>query len=190
MVMPRRWQENTDLFSHGGSVSPGPGGGTGRVVERLDEAECRRLLGTGRIGHLAYASRYGPMTLPVEYTLRDGSIVFHVTDDTFTEEDLRTGIAHAEYQVAVALDDMDPEAREGWTVLVRGTAHHIDSEAERASITSAGLEPWIEGESEHFIRVIPGHFWGTASAGHDARGVTSPSGSSPGSCSGGRGPAG
>ena len=40
---------------------------------------------------LAYASRYGPMTLPLEYTLHDGSIVFHIAHDTFTEEDLPRG---------------------------------------------------------------------------------------------------
>jgi hypothetical protein len=68
---------------------------------------------------------------------------------------LRTGIAHAEYHVAVEVDQTDPEAREGWLVLVWGTAHHLDTEAERASIASLGLKPWIEGEPEHFIRVNP-----------------------------------
>jgi hypothetical protein len=68
---------------------------------------------------------------------------------------LRTGIAHAEYQVAVEVDQTDPEAREGWLVLVRGTAHHLDTEAERASIASLGLKPWVEGEPKHFIRVNP-----------------------------------
>jgi hypothetical protein len=49
----------------------------------------------------------------------------------------------------------DPEAREGWLVLVRGTAHHLDTEAERASIASLGLKPWVGGEPDHFIRVNP-----------------------------------
>ncbi len=37
--------------------------------------------------------------LPVLYKLYEGSVVFHTLADTFTEEDLRTGIANAEYQV-------------------------------------------------------------------------------------------
>jgi uncharacterized protein len=49
----------------------------------------------------------------------------------------------------------DPEAHEGWVVLVRGTAHHVDTEAERASISNVGLEPWVEAEPEHLIRVAP-----------------------------------
>jgi nitroimidazol reductase NimA-like FMN-containing flavoprotein (pyridoxamine 5'-phosphate oxidase superfamily) len=125
------------------------------VVERLDEAECMELLGTGRIGRLIYSSRYGPVALPSEYKIHEGSIIFRTYRTTFTEEDLRTGIAHAEYQVAFEADQTDPEAREGWLVLILGTAHHIDTEAERASIADVGLKSWVEGEPEHFIRVDP-----------------------------------
>jgi nitroimidazol reductase NimA-like FMN-containing flavoprotein (pyridoxamine 5'-phosphate oxidase superfamily) len=125
------------------------------VVERLDEPECMGLLSDGRIGRLVYDSRYGPLALPFEYKMYEGSIVFPTYRATFTEEDLRTGIAHAGYRVAVEVDQIDPEAREGWMVLVSGTAHHVDTEAERASIASLGVEPWVEDEPEHFIRVNP-----------------------------------
>jgi hypothetical protein len=113
------------------------------------------LLSTARIGRLIYNSRYGPVAVPSEYKIYEGSIVFRTYRVTFTEEDLRTGIAHAEYQVVVEVDQTDPEAREGWVVLVRGTAHQVDTEAERASISNVGLESWVEGEPEHFIRVDP-----------------------------------
>jgi nitroimidazol reductase NimA-like FMN-containing flavoprotein (pyridoxamine 5'-phosphate oxidase superfamily) len=144
-----------DLGSPSGSASPGSGVRARRVVERLDEAECMELLSTRRIGRLIYNSRYGPVALPSEYKIHEGSIVFRTYRTTYTEEDLRTGIAHAEYQVTVEVDQTDPEAREGWVVLVRGTAHHIDTEAERASIADVGLQSWVEGEPEHFIRVDP-----------------------------------
>jgi len=40
-------------------------------------------------------------------------------------------------------------------VLVRGTAHHVDTEAERASDQQPlALSRWVEAEPEHFI---PGH---------------------------------
>ena len=142
-----------DFSSPSGSASPGSG--ARRVVESLNEAECMELLSSERIGRLIYGSRYGPVALPSEYKIREGSIVFRTYQMTFTEEDLRTGIAHAEYQVSVEVDRTDPEAREGWVVLVRGTAHHIDTDAERASIGDIGLQSWVEGEPEHFIRVDP-----------------------------------
>jgi Pyridoxamine 5'-phosphate oxidase len=68
------------------------------------------------------------------------------------EADLSTGIAQAEYQVVVEVDQIDADAREGWFVLVRGAAHHLDTEAERASYTGSGLEPWIEG----YLRISSG----------------------------------
>jgi nitroimidazol reductase NimA-like FMN-containing flavoprotein (pyridoxamine 5'-phosphate oxidase superfamily) len=149
-----------DPISSGSSTSSSPAGSARRVVERLDEAECLELLGTEGLGRLVYNSRYGPTALPVEYKVYEGSIVFRTAQDTFTDEDLRTGIAHAEYHVALEIDQIDLAAREGWTVLVRGAAHHLDTEAERASIVDTGVEPWIEGEPEHFVRINPTHIWG------------------------------
>jgi nitroimidazol reductase NimA-like FMN-containing flavoprotein (pyridoxamine 5'-phosphate oxidase superfamily) len=125
------------------------------VLERLDESECLQLIGAGRVGRLAYTGRFGPTVLPVLYKLHEGSVVFHTLQDTFTEEDLRTGIAGAEYQVAFEVDQYDPETLEGWVVLIVGSAHHVDTEAERASIISAGADPWPQAESEHLVRVQP-----------------------------------
>ena len=99
-----------DPSSPGGSASPGAGVSSRRLVEQLDEAACLELLSTGRIGRLIYNSRYGPVALPSEYTMHDGSIVFRTYRVTFTEEDLRTGIAQAEYQVVVEVDQVDPQA--------------------------------------------------------------------------------
>ena len=117
-------------------------------------------LSSARIGRLVYNSRYGLVAVPSKNKIHEGSIVFRTYRTTFTEEDLRTGIAYAEYKVAVEVDQSDPEAREGWVVLVQGAAHHIDTEAERAAIAGLGLESWVAGGPEHFIRVIPSQITG------------------------------
>ena len=138
-----------------------PEGGPGpRGPERLDERECLQLIGAGRLGRLAYSGRFGPTVLPVRYKLHEGSIVFRTLHDTFTEEDLRTGIAHAEYQVAFEVDQYDPETLDGWVVLVVGPAHHVDTAAERAAIISTGDDPWPEAGSEHLVRVQPTYISG------------------------------
>jgi nitroimidazol reductase NimA-like FMN-containing flavoprotein (pyridoxamine 5'-phosphate oxidase superfamily) len=118
------------------------------------------LLVDSRVGRLVYTNRYGPTALPVAYTIDEGSVVLGTWDPVLFDEDLRTGIAQAEYQVAVEVDQIDVEAHEGWFVLVLGAAHHLDTEAERASFIGAGLEPWIEGVPEHLIRVNPTSIWG------------------------------
>src|SRR5690348_12546452 len=71
--------DNADLRSPSGSASPGAEMGGRRVVERLDEPACMELLGAGRIARLIYNSRYGPVALPSEYKIHEGSIVSAAT---------------------------------------------------------------------------------------------------------------
>ena len=98
------------------------------VLESLDEDECLRLIAPGGIGRLVYAGRYDLTVLPVNYKMHNGAILFRTAQAGATDEDLRTGIAHAEYRVAFEVDDIDYGAREGWSVLVQGPAHHLDSD--------------------------------------------------------------
>ena len=151
--------DEADLGSSSGSASPDPGVDTRRVLERLGEAECLELLAAGGVGRLVFTSRYGPTALPVTCKIDGGSIVLGTWDPVF-DEDLRTGIADADYQVAVEADQVDPQARQGWIVLARGAAHHLDTEAERAPVVDAELEPWIEEVPAHYIRVTPTAFFG------------------------------
>jgi nitroimidazol reductase NimA-like FMN-containing flavoprotein (pyridoxamine 5'-phosphate oxidase superfamily) len=141
-----------------GSARSGPGGPA--VLEVLDEAECLRLISAGGIGRIAFTGRFGPTVLPVNYQLHQGTIVFRTAEDSPTDEDLRTGIANAEYKVAFEIDDFSMAAREGWSVLIQGALHHVDSAAERASVLGAGVEPWAGGPRELFLRVIPSRISG------------------------------
>jgi nitroimidazol reductase NimA-like FMN-containing flavoprotein (pyridoxamine 5'-phosphate oxidase superfamily) len=152
--------DEADLNSPSGSASHGPGADARPVADRMSEAKSMELLGSGGLGRLVYNGPDGPTALPVVYKIDEGSIVLGTWDPVLFDEDLRTGIAHAEYQVAVEVDQIDVETREGWFVLVRGAAHHLDTEAERAPFIDAGLEPWAEGVPVHFIRVNPTSIWG------------------------------
>ena len=125
------------------------------MLDELDEAECLRLIAPGGIGRIAFSGRYGPTVLPVNYRLYQRTIVFRTAQDSATVEDLRTGIADAEYKVAFEIDDFSSVERIGWSVLVQGSAHHVDSEAERASVSEAGVEAWPGGEREAFVRIVP-----------------------------------
>ena len=145
--------------SPGGPASPDPGVSTRRVLDRLGEAECMELLADGAVGRLVFNSRYGLTALPVALVIDGASLVLGTWDPIF-DEDLRTGIEHADYQVAVEADQVNMEEREGWVVLVRGAAHHLDTESERAPFADAGLMPWLEGVPAHLIRVEPTTIYG------------------------------
>lgn len=129
-------------------------------METLSEAECMRLISPGGIGRIAYIGRFDLTVLPVNYKLHEGTIVFRTAQYGATDEDLRSGIANAEYRVAFEVDALDETAREGWSVLIQGPAHHVDSEREQESIAAAGVEPWAGGERVHFIRVTPARVTG------------------------------
>jgi nitroimidazol reductase NimA-like FMN-containing flavoprotein (pyridoxamine 5'-phosphate oxidase superfamily) len=125
------------------------------VLERLDEDECLRLISPGGVGRLAFSGRYGLTVFPVNYTVHDGSIMFRTAEYSPTDEDLRTGMPTAEYDVAFEVDAIDEAAREGWSVLIHGPAHHMDTLTEHDLAMKTGVEPWPDGERGHAIRITP-----------------------------------
>jgi nitroimidazol reductase NimA-like FMN-containing flavoprotein (pyridoxamine 5'-phosphate oxidase superfamily) len=130
------------------------------VLEHLDEAESMRLIGSGGIGRLCFAGRFDLTVLPVNYAIHDGTVLFRTAPHGTTDEDLRTCIAHAEYRVAFEVDDFDAQTREGWSVLVQGPAHHLDSDEERAEAEAIGLQTWAGTDRDHFIRITPARVTG------------------------------
>lgn len=130
------------------------------ILEALDEAECLRLVSTQVIGRLAFVGSFDLTVMPVNFRLADGAILFRTAQDSLTGEDLRTGIEHAEYRVAFEVDSFDEKAREGWSVLIQGPAHHVESAAEREEALATGVEPWPGGEKDHFIRITPARITG------------------------------
>ena len=53
--------------------------------------------------------------LPVNFALSEQAVVFRTGQDSPLGEDLRTGIADADYVVAFEVDEISPATREGWT---------------------------------------------------------------------------
>jgi nitroimidazol reductase NimA-like FMN-containing flavoprotein (pyridoxamine 5'-phosphate oxidase superfamily) len=126
-----------------------------RVIEELDEAESLKLISGGGIGRIAYASRFGPAVLPVNYQWHDEAIVFRTARHSAMDQDLQTGIAGGDYNVAFEIDEFDIPGRQGWSVLIQGPAHHIESEADRTAAAESGVEPWASGERDLFLRILP-----------------------------------
>jgi len=130
-----------------------------RVIEELDEDECLELISPGGIGRIAYVGRFGPAVLPVNYQVREGAIVFRTAENGPLDEDLRTGIADADYKVAFEIDDIDAPRRRGWSVLVQGPAHHLAG-AEQDAVRRSGAESWAPGDRELFVRIVPSRITG------------------------------
>ena len=130
-----------------------------RVIEELSEAQCLQLIAPGGIGRIAYTGRFGPVVLPVNYTLLDQAIVFRTAEHGPLDEDLRTGISGADYRVAFEVDSINLVGRTGWSVLVQGPAHHL-TEAEQDAVRDAGVDTWAPGDRELFVRITPSRITG------------------------------
>ena len=130
-----------------------------RMIEELSEEQCLDLISGSGIGRIAYASRFGPAVLPVNYALRDGAVVFRTAANGPLDEDLRTGITDADYKVAFEIDSIDMATKQGWSVLIQGPAHHVTGAGEDA-VRAAGVEPWAPGPRELFVRIVPSRITG------------------------------
>lgn len=122
-----------------------------RVIEVLDSDQCLALIGPGGVGRIAYTGESGPMVLPVNYVLRDGTVLFRTAERGPLDEDLRTEIAHADYKVAFEIDSIDPAGQRGWSVLIQGPAHHVGD----ASGNLDGIESWAPEPRELLVRITP-----------------------------------
>jgi hypothetical protein len=148
----------TDLTSDGftGDGPPAPS-----ALEPLGEPECWELLSGGDgIGRVGFSGRFGPMILPINFQVRDKAVYFRVAQHGPTGEDLRTGIAHADYRIAFEADQFDLASRRGWSVLMQGDVHPMETEEERASVAGICVESWVSGPRELFLRITPTHLSG------------------------------
>jgi hypothetical protein len=102
----RRGSVMSDGTSGDGSASPGGSAVPDPVPELLEEAECLRLIVPGGIGRLACSRPDGLVVLPVNYRLHEGTVVFRTGQYSPVGGDLRTGIAEAEYKVAIEVDSL------------------------------------------------------------------------------------
>ncbi|MEV8636449.1 pyridoxamine 5'-phosphate oxidase family protein [Streptosporangium sp. NPDC051023] len=124
-------------------------------LEKLDADECVRLVSPGGVGRVAFDSPTGPLILPVNYVMHDGAVLLRTAFGGPLDRNLRTGVEGVDFKVAFEVDHIDEARRQGWSVLIRGAAHHISSERERAAVTTVDVDPWAGGERELYIRITP-----------------------------------
>ena len=66
-----------------------------------------------------------------------------------------TGIEGADYKVTFEIDEVGPDAREGWFVVIQGAAHHSDSADDRASAWAPDVQRSARATRDHFVRITP-----------------------------------
>ncbi|MFD0274635.1 helix-turn-helix domain-containing protein [Kitasatospora sp. NPDC127111] len=124
------------------------------ALMKLTARECWDRIGTHGIGRIALPVQPGPAVFPVNYIV-DGRTVLYRTDPR--------GAAAAEDSIEVSfqVDHIDEHHRDGWSVLITGTAEHVtDPETIRHLADQPGAQPWAGGVRSLWIRVTPAHITG------------------------------
>jgi nitroimidazol reductase NimA-like FMN-containing flavoprotein (pyridoxamine 5'-phosphate oxidase superfamily) len=119
-------------------------------LQALSYEECLQLLREHAIGRIGVVLDDAPFVLPVNYRLVE------TVGLTFVAVRTRPGntIDRAGLQVAFEIDEVDLAHRQGWSVLVRGTLHHVDADA--AGFKSRfDSHPWIEAERDAWLIIQP-----------------------------------
>ena len=119
------------------------------VVTKLMPAECHQLIAAGGIGRVAFGTTTGPVVLPVNFAVMAGTVVIRTALGSLVE-------GHADQQVAFEVDHLDEALSQGWSVLVRGMAHHVAHPAELRNVQrDASIWPWPGDERDVYVRIIP-----------------------------------
>jgi hypothetical protein len=125
----------------------------------ISPPRCQELLQSHSIGRIAWQAADGPQILPVTYAWHDGTIIFRTSPYGVLSELIRPT------DVAMEIDELDQESRQGWSVLVQGRAQGVAEPDQLVRMwTVGGVVPWASGVRNVFIQVIPHQISGRIAA--------------------------
>ena len=120
----------------------------------LSEQESREKLASPELGRIV--THVGDVVdlFPVNYALDEGGILFRTAPGSKLLE--LTVNADVLFEVD---DHSDTEA---WSVIVRGRAEALESDADIQRADAAGLRPWIPTLKRVYVRITPSSISGRA----------------------------
>ena len=118
----------------------------------LSEDESWSRLETASLGRLVTSIGGEPEIFPVNFVVQDRTVLFR------TGEGTKLFVAVTDGKVAFEADDHN--IAEGWSVIVKGHAHVLNTDDEIKKAERAELFPWTATQKDHYIRVIPSEVTG------------------------------
>jgi nitroimidazol reductase NimA-like FMN-containing flavoprotein (pyridoxamine 5'-phosphate oxidase superfamily) len=120
-----------------------------RIFE-LGRVECLRLLGSSRFGRVAVMLGDGaPVIRPLNYVFdeRSQSVIFRTAHGSKLHALLRAK------EAAFEVDHIDPDTREGWSVVIAGMAEEVTDPGDVRRLEALGLDVWAPGSRMHWVRI-------------------------------------
>lgn len=115
----------------------------------LATVEALELLAQVPLGRVVFSHEALPAVRLVNHVIADGHIVIRAHSGAAV-----LGAAGADGVLAYEADRIDDRTRTGWSVIVTGTASLVH-EPDRLARYESLLNPWIEAEMGHVIRIRP-----------------------------------
>lgn len=125
------------------------------ALDTLDREACAALIRAGGVGRVVFSEPRGPVALPMNFRVLDGSDIVFRTEPLST---LASSVGHG--QIAFEVDHIDEALGEGWSVLISGEAHVISDPAERQLALRLGVTPWAGGDRDVYVRIVPNEVTG------------------------------
>jgi uncharacterized protein len=121
-------------------------------VSLLSTDESWSLLSGVALGRLVTTFAGEPEIFPVNFVVQARTVLFRTSEGT----KLFSAVANR----IVLFEADDHNVAEGWSVIVRGEAKILRTEAEIAEAERAQLLPWTATHKPHYVRIAPSEVTG------------------------------
>jgi nitroimidazol reductase NimA-like FMN-containing flavoprotein (pyridoxamine 5'-phosphate oxidase superfamily) len=123
-------------------------------VTVLSEDESWSLLSSMRLGRFVTCLGGQPEIFPVNFVTQRPTVLFRTAEGTKLFSAAMNG------QVAFEADYHDPALTDGWSVIVKGSAHVLSTSAELEEARRARLRTWTATLKLRYVRVTASEITG------------------------------
>jgi nitroimidazol reductase NimA-like FMN-containing flavoprotein (pyridoxamine 5'-phosphate oxidase superfamily) len=118
-----------------------------RVLRELSREEALELLGSVSLGRVVFTDQALPAIRPVNHLLDGERVIIRSHSGAAIISAAQRGVV-----VAYEADSIDPDKREGWSVVVTGVATLVRDPAAAARYRQQ-LRPWVDRPMEQVIAI-------------------------------------
>ncbi|MDH6246991.1 pyridoxamine 5'-phosphate oxidase family protein [Mycobacterium sp. OTB74] len=116
-------------------------------VTILSESDCWALLATTALGRLVTSVDGEPEIFPLNFAVQGQTVLFSTAQGT--------KLVSAAINSHVLFEADGHTATEGWSVIVKGIARALRTDAEITEAAGSGLRPWTTTPKDHWVRIRP-----------------------------------
>lgn len=124
------------------------------VIQNLSDEESLELLATKTFGRLVVRRNDDMDLFPLNYLVHEGEIYFR------TAEGSKLFSLTLNNDVLFEADNVDADSQEAWSVVVKGTARTLSSNAEIEAADQLPLKPWLPTLKYNYVVVSPNEISG------------------------------